>query len=155
MPVSPRALVVWFFVVLALYLAAFYGFEHLNHRQGPWQVQFLTDVSGAPKLIVTQPALNISNVTIVFHGETTPATNLPQSVSFTLPEQPLPFGKRLYEDLRALPGVITFDLFGHEIELLPRVLIVNKKQIPWQHGTTLDLSATNKPALPPKPPKGY
>ena len=52
----------------------------------------------------------------------------------------------------ALPGVITLDLFGHEIELLPRVLIVNKKEVPWQSGLSLVLSPTNKPAIPPKPP---
>jgi hypothetical protein len=49
--------------------------------------------------------------------------------------------------------VVTFDLFGHEIELLPRALIVNKRSIPWQSGATIDLWPTNKPAVPPHPPK--
>jgi hypothetical protein len=155
MPISPRAMVVWFFIVLALYLAAFYGFEYFNHRKGPWEVEFLLDASGHPKMVVSQGVLKISNVVMAFYGEKSSATNLPQQILFDQPRRPVPFGQVIYEDLRALPGVVTFDLFGHEIELLPRVLIVNKKEIPWHSGATIDLSATNKPALPPKPPKGY
>ncbi len=153
MPVSPKALVVWFFVVLVLYLAVFYGFEHFNHRQGPWQVQFLTDTAGTPRIIVSQPALRVADVTFLFPGETTAATNLPGKVAFDEPRRSVPFGQVLYEDLRTLPGVVTLELFGHEIELLPRVLIVNKRQIPWQSGAVIHLSATNRPAFPPKPPK--
>jgi len=41
------------------------------------------------------------------------------------------------------------DLFGHEIEILPRVLIINKKTVPWESGATLELWPTNKPAVPP------
>jgi hypothetical protein len=59
----------------------------------------------------------------------------------------------IYEDLTFLPGVVTFDLFGHEVELLPRALIANKKQVPWKSGVTIDLWPTNKPAEPPRPPK--
>jgi hypothetical protein len=45
-------------------------------------------------------------------------------------------------------------LFGHEIELMPRVLVVNKTEIPWRSGATIDIWPTNKPAEPPKPLKG-
>jgi hypothetical protein len=61
------------------------------------------------------------------------------------------FGRVLYEDLTILPGVVTFDLFGHEIELLPRTLIINKKEIPWKSESVLELWPTNKPVQPPKP----
>jgi hypothetical protein len=155
LPVSPRSMAVWFFIVLALYLAAFYGFEYLNHRKGPWAVEFLLDPAGHPKMVVSQSALQVSNMAMVFYGEQAAATNLPQKVLFDEPRRSVPFGRVIYEDLRALPGVVTFDLFGHEIELLPRVLIVNKREIPWQPGATINLSASNKPALPPRPPKGY
>jgi hypothetical protein len=59
----------------------------------------------------------------------------------------------IYEDLTFLPGVVTFDLLGHEVELLPRALVVNKKLVEWQSGMTVDLWPTNKPAEPPQPPK--
>ena len=30
-----------------------------------------------------------------------------------------------------LPGVATMNLLGHEIELMPRTLVVDKKEVPW------------------------
>ena len=80
------------------------------------------------------------------------ATNaLPQTVLFDRPRKPAPFGKVIYEDLTQLPGVVTFDLFGHEIELLPRVLVVNKRQIKWNSQASIELWPTNKLPQPPKP----
>jgi hypothetical protein len=38
-----------------------------------------------------------------------------------------------------LPGTVTLELFGHEIELLPRVLIIDRKEHPWKSGTTISL----------------
>ena len=67
----------------------------------------------------------------------------------------MPIGEVIYEDLRSMPGVVTFNLFGHEIELLPRVLIVNKKEVPWKPQAMIELSATNKLPTAPKPPKGW
>ena len=98
-------------------------------------------------------------VEIVFTGERISATNLSEKVLFDKPLTSLPFkmpiGEVIYEDMRTMPGVITFNFFGHEVELLPRVLVVNKKEIPWKSEMILELSATNKPAQPPKPPKGW
>ena len=149
---------VWFVIVLGLYLAVFYGIEHWNQRNGPWQVQFVSDNSGNPSAIIEQPKLKIAMVKVVFAGENA-QTNLSQSVSFSRPLASLPckmpFGEVIYEDLRTLPGVVTFNLFGHEIELLPRVLIVDKKEIPWKSEAAIELSVTNKPAQPPRPPKGW
>src|SRR5260370_1195572 len=102
---------------------------------------------------IDQTKVDISSVEIIFPGETIPRTNLSQRVIFDRPLRQVPFGSVIYADLRTLPGVVTFDLFGHEIELLPRVLIVNKQEIPWKSEMMIELSITNKPALPPKPPK--
>jgi hypothetical protein len=30
-----------------------------------------------------------------------------------------------------LPGVVTMNLLGHEIELMPRTLVIDKKEVPW------------------------
>ena len=30
-----------------------------------------------------------------------------------------------------LPGIVTMNLLGHEIELMPRTLVVDKKEVPW------------------------
>jgi hypothetical protein len=149
--ITPKSIAISFFVVLALYLGVFYGIEYLRHRKGPWQVSFRADAQGNPVVVIAQNRLRLSDVKLVFHGE--PMTNAPGIVFFDRVKQPVPFGRVIYEDLTFLPGVVTFDLFGHEIEILPRVLIVNKKTVPWQSGATTDLWPTNKPAVPPKPPK--
>ena len=149
---SVKPLVALFLAVAALYFGAFYGLEYARHRKGPWEVVFQTDVQGNPTLSITQPALGLRDVKIIVHEDK--ATNSITRVSFDRPLQPVPFGKVIYEDLTFLPGVVTFDLFGHEVELLPRSLIANKRQIPWKSGTTLELWPTNKSAEPPRPPRG-
>jgi hypothetical protein len=141
-------------VVIALYFVFFYAIESCRRVQGPWQVTFATN-SGGPAIEIAQPRLQIGRA-IIFHGEPVTASNpLPQKVSFDRPLKPVPFGKVIYEDLTQLPGVVTFDLFGHEIELLPRVLIVNKRQIKWNAQTTIELWPTNKLPQPPKPRPGW
>jgi len=135
--------------VMALYFVVFYGIEGCRHAKGPWEVTFTTNTESPPVIVVKQPHLNL-NCMIRFHGEVTSATNLPQTVKFDRPKQSVPFGRVIYEDLMQLPGVVTFDFFGHEIELMPRTLIVNKREIPWNSQRSVDLWPTNKPAQPPK-----
>ena len=139
-------------LALAIYIGGFAVDQHLRTRRGPWVVIFTTEPSGAPAILVNQPKLNIGNLKIVFAGET--ATHAAGKVAFDFPQKPVPFGRVKFEDLTYLPGTVTFDFFGHEIELLPRVLVVNKKEVPWKSESVLELSPTNKLAQPPKPPKG-
>jgi len=157
--ITPKSLAVWFLVVLALYLASFYGMEHWNQKNGPWEVAFVSDETGLPSVLISQPKLNITKVKIVFAGERASQTNLSQKVFFDRPATSLPvsmpIGEVIYQDLRAMPGVVTFNFFGHEVELLPRVLIANKKEIRWKSGSVIELTLTNKPAQPPRPPKGW
>ena len=148
--ISPKSIAISFLVVLVLYIGVFNGIEWWRHRKGAWEVTFVTDFDGNPAIIVYQSTLSISSFELVFLGEHVAETNLAQKVVFDRPLQPVPFGKLLYEDLTLLPGVVTFDLFGHEIELLPRVLLINKKEIPWKSDAIVELSETNKPAVPPK-----
>ncbi|SRR5258705_5016326 len=141
-------------IVLALYSVFFYAIESCRRVQGPWQVTFATN-TGGPVIEIAQPRLHIA-CAVAFPGEAVTTTNpLPAIVLFDRPKKPVPFGKVIYEDLTQLPGVVTFDLFGHEVELLPRVLIVNKRQIKWNSQTPIDLWPTNKLPQPPKPRPGY
>jgi hypothetical protein len=148
---SAKSVALLFIAVLLFYLGAFYGCEYMRVRKGPWEVQFNNNAAG-PSIVVHQPKLGISGVKIVFHDEQASATGLSDRVAFNRPLMTTPFGKVIYEDLTFLPGVVTFDLFGHEIELLPRVLIVNKREVPWVSNSTVELFRTNKLAMPPKPP---
>lgn len=151
---TPKTIALFFLLLVALYLAVFYGMEYARHRKGPWEVNFMSDREGNPAIVIYQPRLNLSSVEILFPGEKIARTNLSERVAFDRPLKTVPFGKVIYEDLTQLPGVVTFDLFGHEIELLPRVLWVDKKEIPWRSENTIEVSLTNKPAHPPQPPKG-
>ena len=147
-----KATLVLFVAVLLAYLAVFNGIEYSRQRKGPWKVDFLTDAEGRPSIGVFQEHLKLS-AWLEFQDERIGRTNFSERVAFDRPKKPVPFGKVIYEDLTFLPGVVTFDLFGHEVELLPRVLIINKKETAWNNVVTL--FATNKPAVPPKPAKGY
>ena len=142
-------------MAVAIYAAGFALDQHLRTRRGPWKVTFTTEPSGAPAIIVNQPKLSVVNFKILFAGETmTPA---PGAVAFDFPQKPVPFGKVKFEDLTYLPGTVTFDFFGHEIELLPRTLYINRKPVPWQSNTTITLTPADKPgSLPaPDPRKKY
>src|SRR5688500_18039178 len=150
-----KSIVLLFVCVLGLYFAVFYGIEYTRKRKGAWEVNFLTDSQGNPSIAVYQPRLNISSMEVVFSGEKVAQSNFSQRVIFDRPKKPVPFGKVIYEDLTFLPGVVTFDFFGHELELLPRVLIVNKHEVPWKSDSVVELVATNKLPVPPKPAKGY
>jgi hypothetical protein len=148
---TARSIALLFLVVLTLYAVVFSALEKARQRKGPWEVGFQTNTQGDPMLLVSQAKLGLREVRIIVHGEN-PSTATGRVV-FDRVKQPVPFGSVIYEDLTFLPGVVTFDLFGHEIELLPRALIANKQLVSWQSGMTMDLWPTNKPAEPPHPPK--
>ena len=44
----------------------------------------------------------------------------------------VPFGRGVFLDLTSLPGTATFELFGYEIQLLPRGLIIDRQEYPWR-----------------------
>jgi hypothetical protein len=43
-------------------------------------------------------------------------------------------------DTTFLPGTITFQLFGHEIELMPRVMMIDHEEKQWLSSNILRLS---------------
>jgi hypothetical protein len=133
----------------AIYAGGFALDQYLRTRRGPWEVTFTTESSGAPAIIVNQPKLGIANLKIVFAGES--ATHALSTVAFDFPQKPVPFGRVKFEDLTYLPGTVTFDFFGHEIELLPRTLYINRRPRPWNSNQTIALSAADKPAALPEP----
>jgi hypothetical protein len=136
-------------LAVAIYVAAFAFDQHLRTRRGPWQVTFVAETSGDTAIIVNQPRLNISNLKIVFAGErmTKPAV----TVAFDVPQRRVPLGRVKFEDLTYLPGTVTLEMFGHEIELLPRTLYINRKARAWKSGETIALSAADRPGALPEP----
>lgn len=136
---------VWVPLVIAIivYVVFYTGIEHRRTRNGPWLVNFTNNAAGAPTLVINQPKLAITNLQITFPGQTNTQT---ASLEFSQPREvpyDLPFGKCVFMDTTFLPGTIVFDLYGHEIQLIPRVLTIDQKEIPWSSEKTITLTQTN------------
>lgn len=138
-----------FMLALVGYAAFYQGIEHWRARQGPWRVTFTRNAAGAPVLLIDQPKLAITNVQVGFAGAPLPATNRPVTLVFDQPKPvpyAVPFGNCIFMDTTFLPGTLTFQLFGHEIELLPRVLVLDREEHPWQSGASITLSPPGEAA---------
>ncbi|MCC6821534.1 MAG: hypothetical protein IT579_12445 [Verrucomicrobia subdivision 3 bacterium] len=137
-----QALIV-FLATLIGYAVVFHWIEHRRRTNGPWQVTF-TEVAGAPIIVVNQPALRLTNITVVFPDAPT-QTNLPRTVAFEHGRPApfdLPFGKCIFADAIFLPGTATCEIFGHEIQLLPRTLTIDGAERPWRSGEKIFLTNT-------------
>lgn len=142
-----------FLCALAVYAIFFACDTRMRSRRGPWQVEFSATTNNEPLLIINQSALGIQNIRVRLEGEI--ATNK-GSFQFDVPtKMNVPYGRVRFHDLTYLPGTVTLDLFGHEIEMLPRALFLNTKEIAWQNNTTFTLAPTNKiPGLKDRDRKG-
>lgn len=142
-----------FSITLLGYVLVYQADRWLRLRRGPWQVTFDLAPNGAPLILIDQPKLGIARARLEFPGETAPPFPAPQTLAFDSPLQTnLPFGRTLFLDTTYLPGAVTMDLFGHEIELLPRTLVLNRKEVPWSTARTLTLTPAEK--FPPRPAPG-
>ncbi len=139
----PKHLLIGFGLALFVYASFFSCDQYVRHRKGAWEVSFTTNNAGSAEIEILHPSLAIHS-TVVFQGET--ATNS-GVVKFDRPEKPIPFGKTKFEDLTYLPGSVVIDFFGHEVELLPRTLYLNKKEHPWVRDEVIELKTSDK--LPP------
>jgi hypothetical protein len=125
-------------IAVVFYVAAFGWIEHRRTARGPWVADFRADAAGNPALFICQTNLNISE-SIVFPGQTTQSTNFSRTIFFDQTPADLPFGELIYQDPTFLPGTVTMRLFGHVVELLPRVLTVDKKEYPWKSGAVIQV----------------
>lgn len=138
-----------FVFVLIAYFGAFTWIQHRRVVKGPWVVTFTTE-SGAPALVLNQPALGIRDVRIVFADERA-ATNV--TLEFAQAREvpfDVPFGKCVFLDPLFLPGTVALEAFGHQIQFLPRVLTIDGSEHPWRSGETIQL---HKPASARPPAK--
>ena len=128
----PKILITGFILALLVYIVAFSLIQNRRTRNGPWRTVFVTDASGQPALLIEQPKLNISQK-IVFVGQMLPQKNSQKSRVFDNPnETKAPFGEVIFQDLTFLPGTVTLNVFDHQVELLPRVLTIDKREYPWK-----------------------
>lgn len=139
-----RILALAFLLALILYVATFKWIQHRREHKGPWQVTFQCDNQGMPSILIVQPHLGIDAVQIGFPEQRVPMTNYQRRVSFRNPIKRVPFGELAFQDPTFLPGTVSFNFWGHGVELLPRTLVINQTEIPWVSQTNILLSGEGK-----------
>lgn len=140
----PKILLTGFVSALALYIVVFWGLQGCRTYKGPWRVIYLSDNSGTAGLLVTQSKLKISQ-RIMFPKQKLRQNNAVRARVFDDPNKTnAPFGQVVFQDLTFLPGTVTLNVFGHEIELLPRVLIVDKQEHRWNSNEVISISSPGK-----------
>lgn len=132
-------------VTLIVYVVIFTLIEKKRRKDGPWELTF-TQAEYSPALHINHAKLGLTNITIVFPDVVVP-TNLPQTIRFQhgqIAPFDLPFGKCIFLDTLYLPGTVTFEAFGHEIQILPRTMTIDRVERPWLPGEKILL--TNRPS---------
>jgi len=151
-----------FAIALVVYVITYFGDQNLRTKDGGWQVTFTTNQLGAPMLLVNLPSQGITNCSFVFEGETVPTDFRPSTTNYVNPTKlpvTVPFGRLFHADLTYLPGVVTFDFFAedanatnkgrrHEVELLPRGLVVNRQEHQWKPAMEIKLAPEDKKDWP-------
>lgn len=131
-------------ITLLVYGIVFSWVENKRRKHGPWEITF-TQVDNSPALLVNHAELGLTNITIVFAEASAPA-HLPQTVRFEhgqVAPLDLPFGKCVFLDTLFQPGTVACEIFGHEIQILPRTMTINRVDYPW--ATTQKILLTNRP----------
>src|SRR4051812_15843339 len=141
-----------FAIALLGYVLVYHFIENRRTQKGPWQVTFTNNPTGSAEILINQSTLGISNVQILFPNQTITNYQSPINHAFSQPKPvpyDVPFGKCVFMDTTFLPGTLTFRFFGHEIELLPRVLVLDRQEHSWRSGEVITLTPvearTNSP----------
>lgn len=143
-------------MAVVIYFVGYWGIEHQRQKNDPWKVSFTTSSNNHPAIVINQKSLGVSNVTVVLSGEPLAEDFQQSDLVFDQAANtpfPVPHGQVIFQDLTFLPGTVTLDLRGHGIELLPRVIILNTNEVPWDSGAVYHLQPEEK--LNPLTPQQY
>ena len=133
------------FVTLIVYIAVFSWVENKRRMNGPWEITF-TQVDNSPALLINHTKLGLTNISIIFPDAPTPTNEL-KTIRFQhgqIAPFDLPFGKCIFLDTLYLPGTVTCEVFGHQIQILPRTMTIDRVERPWSSGEKILL--TNRPS---------
>jgi len=139
-----RALLTFGIAVL-LYVVVYNAIERRRSSKGPWQVTFTEAHDGTPTILINQSSIGITNVQISFAESSNTLTNGSVTLNFSDARKTpfdVPFGKCVFLDTVFLPGTVVFEGFGHQIQLMPRVLTVDGVERPWNSGELISLTNT-------------
>jgi hypothetical protein len=131
-----------FLLALICYAFFYHNIEYRRTRKGPWEITFTNDPSGNPELVINQPKLAITNAQITFTNQQAPKSFSPATLLLSQPRPvpyDVPFGQCIFMDTTFLPGTITLHVFNHEVELLPRVLVIDRQEHPWLSDSRITL----------------
>jgi hypothetical protein len=95
-------------------------------------------------MVINQPKLAITNALVTFMDYPNSNPRMSATLVFSQPRAvpfEVPFGKCVFMDTTFLPGTVTLNLFNHEIELLPRVLVIDRQEHPWLSESRFTLHA--------------
>lgn len=127
-----------FALAIGVYVLGYGCDRHWRLRKGPWELTFKSEADGTPSLVINQPAVGVTNVVIRIAGES--ISQAPANVRFSEPRNEVPFGEILFFDTTYLPGTVTLELFGHEVEMMSRTLVLNFNEHPWKSGEIITLT---------------
>ena len=144
-----------FLLAVICYAFFYHNIEHRRTRKGPWEITFTNDLAGHASLVINEPKLSITNAQISFSDQPAGTSFKPATLVFSQPRPvpyELPFGNCVFMDTTFLPGTITMQLFGHEVELLPRVLVIDRQEHPWLSDSTITVHQISPGASAETPP---
>ena len=122
-----------FVLALILYVVGFNWIESRRVKNGPWVVTF-QNTGGQLELVINQNSEAIRDVRIQFHGAPL-NTNLTETVQLTAGRKvpfDVPFGRCVFLDPLFLPGKAVLEIAGHEIQIMPRVLVIDGVEHQWK-----------------------
>jgi hypothetical protein len=137
-----KILLVALLASLVFYFGGFSLNEYLRTRRGPWEITFASPTPDTTAITISQPHLKIGPITLTFTNSTE-ALQTPETIRFDTPRSTTPLGEVKYDDLTYLPGVVTLELLGHEIEMLPRLLYVDRQPFQWSNIRELSFEANS------------
>jgi hypothetical protein len=129
-----------FAITLVGYVVVFNWIEHRRVKDGPWQITF-QNASGQLELVINQGSEGIRGVRIEFTNAPI-TTNLAQTIQFTAGRKvpfEVPFGRCVFLDPLFLPGKVVLEIAGHELQIMPRVLVADGTEHPWVTTQSLTL----------------
>ncbi len=141
-----RHIIIPFSIAIVVYIVFYTAIEHRRTAKGPWRVTFASNGNHQAVLTIDQPALGITNAGIVIEDSASVSDTSSEVLTFAQPKPvpyDAPFGKCIFMDTTFLPGTLVLEMFGHEIQLLPRTLLIDRKEQGWHSDTIIRISGTN------------
>ena len=131
-----------FGLAAVVYAVVFTFVEGRRTRLGPWVVTF-HDQSGTVNAVrIDQSALGLTNITILLAASPAEGRSTNHMITFDQP-QSVPFvvpgGQCVFLDLLFQPGTVVLEVEEHQIQMLPRTLAIDGKEVAWLANSVHDL----------------